>query len=151
MNDSKATGGNHPERLRILLQTTTHHVPGKDHGEKITFTKNIICQHLWKRDFDPLQERWYPYNDVFGLQDRKCFFLIDHFGFDHSIQEEQGPISVRWYKWNGDSLVQVHTDLPAAIRGELKKWPFTWEGRKFHRLPKNPDGTYSPTVYRRIV
>jgi hypothetical protein len=47
--------------------------------------------------------------------------------------------------------VQITTDLPATIQQELKKWPFTCQGRTFHRIPKNPDGTYSPTVYRRVV
>jgi hypothetical protein len=88
MNPSKDSETIPPERLRVLLQSITHHVPGKYYGEKMSFTKNIICQRLWNRDFDPLQERWYPFNPLFGLRGRKCFFLIDHFGFDHAIHEE---------------------------------------------------------------
>lgn len=87
-----------------MLQTRTHLVLGKDRGEKLAFIKNLGCQHLWQRDFDPTQERWYPYNDVFGLEDRKCFFLIDHFGHDHDTREEQTPVPVLWFKWTGESL-----------------------------------------------
>jgi hypothetical protein len=67
---------------------------GKDYGKRTTFTKNIIHQHLWGRDFDPLQEKWSPYKGVYGRRYGKSFFLADHFGFDPSVQEDQGPASL---------------------------------------------------------
>ncbi|KAH8685143.1 hypothetical protein BGZ61DRAFT_356160 [Ilyonectria robusta] len=136
-------------KVRILLQTITHLVPGSDRPEKLAFIQNTVCQHHWKRDYDFAQERWYPYRDYFGLKNRKCFFLIDHHGHDHTIQEEKVP--VLWYKWTGESLVRIYEDLPSRIQKELKKWPFTWEGRKFHRVPKGPDGKYDPMDYREII
>lgn len=45
----------------------------------------------------------------------------------------------------------MNESLPLRIREELKKWPFTWEGRKFHREPKGPNGKYAPTVQRAII
>lgn len=47
--------------------------------------------------------------------------------------------------------VRVYEELPLTIQEELKKSPFTWEGRKWHRVPKEPDGTYSPVTYRAII
>lgn len=90
-------------QVRILLQTRTHLPVGQDRGEKLEFMKDIVCQHLWKRDFDKGQERWYPYNDLFGLEDRLCFFLIDHFGHNHA-QEREGPVPVLRFEWDGEAL-----------------------------------------------
>ncbi|KAK0385685.1 hypothetical protein NLU13_6862 [Sarocladium strictum] len=137
-------------QVRILLQTRTHLPVGQGRGEKLEFMKDIVCQHLWKRDFDKGQERWYPYNDLFGLEDRLCFFLIDHFGHNHA-QEREGPVPVLRFEWDGEALNQIHEDLPSKLKTELEKWPFTWEGRKWHRVPKEPDGTYSPVNFRLIM
>ncbi|KPM39325.1 hypothetical protein AK830_g7236 [Neonectria ditissima] len=136
-------------KIRILLQTITHLVPGTDRQEKITFIKNAVCQRHWQRDYDSAQERIFLYGDDFGLKNRRCFFLIDHHGFDHTIQEEKVPVV--GYEWTGESLVRIHEEPPSRIQEELKKWPFTWEGRKFHRLPKGPDGKYDPKDRRDII
>ncbi|RSM19530.1 hypothetical protein CDV31_001690 [Fusarium ambrosium] len=136
-------------KVRILLQSVTHLVPGSDRGEKLDFVRNIVCQHHWQRDFDRDQERWYAHGDNFGLKNRKCYFLIDHHGHDHTVEEEEVP--VLWYKWTGESLVRVNEELPHKILKELKKWPFTWAGRKFYKAPKGPDGKYEPKIYREII
>ncbi|RSL72946.1 hypothetical protein CEP53_000948 [Fusarium sp. AF-6] len=136
-------------KVRILLQSATDLVPGSDRGEKLTFVQNIVCQHHWQRDFDRSQERWYSHGDDFGLKNRKCYFIIDHHGQDHTIEEEEVP--VLWYKWTGVSLIRVNEELPSKMLKELKKWPFTWEGRKFHKAPKGPDGKYEPLVHRQII
>ncbi|KAI5456677.1 hypothetical protein BGZ63DRAFT_417646 [Mariannaea sp. PMI_226] len=125
-------------KVRILLQTFTHLVPGSD-----------LPQHLWKRDFDSAQERIIPYRDHFGLDKIECFFLFDHHGHDHTVPEEKVP--VLWYKWTGESLIRVYEELPSKIQKELRKWPFTWEGRKFHKLQKGPDGEYDPEDRREII
>ncbi|CAH0047125.1 unnamed protein product [Clonostachys solani] len=136
-------------KVRILLQTVTHLVPGSERHEKLDFVLNIVCQHHWQRDFDFEQERWSSYRDDFGLDKRRCFFLIDHHGYDHTIQEEQVPVI--WYEWTGESLIRLNQDLPSKVLKELKKWPFTWEGRKFHRVPKGQDGEYHPKDRRKII
>ena len=89
-------------KVRILLQSATHLVPSDDREEKLDFVKNVVCQHHWQRDFDRTQERRYPHGDDFGPKNRKCFFLIDHHGHDHTAGEEKVP--VLWYKWTGESL-----------------------------------------------
>ncbi|KAL7929146.1 hypothetical protein V8C35DRAFT_331915 [Trichoderma chlorosporum] len=136
-------------KVRILLESVTYLVPGSDRGKKLDFVRNVVCQRHWKRDFDWSQERMYPYGDFFGLKNRKCFFLIDHHGHDHTVQEEKVPVI--WYKWTGESLVHINDTFPLWIQEELKKWPFSWEGRKFHRLPKGPDGKYEPKVHREVI
>ena len=54
------------------------------------------------RDYDSAQECMFPYGDDFGLEYSKCFFLIDHHGLDHLVQEEEVPVV--WYRWTGESL-----------------------------------------------
>ncbi|VUC32224.1 unnamed protein product [Clonostachys rosea] len=123
-------------KVRILLQTIAHLVPGSDREEKLTFIDNLICRHFWKRDFDRDQERRFFYHDCFGLDNVECFFLVDHHGYDHTVEEEMVP--VLWYKWTGESP------------RKLKKWPFTWEGRKFHRH-KRPEGECELVGHRRLL
>src|SRR5687767_15059912 len=81
--------------------------------------KNMVCQHLWKRDFNPLQERWYPYNAVFGLADRLCFLLIDHFGYDHGTQVDQAQVPVVWVAWVGEILYVDSEFLMFAVVGYM--------------------------------
>ncbi|CAH0001000.1 unnamed protein product [Clonostachys byssicola] len=135
-------------KVRILLQTITHLVPGSDRAEKLDFIDNLICQHLWKRNFDNTQERRYFYHDYFGLDNVECYFLIDHHGHDHTVEEEKVP--VLWYKWTGESLVHINQELPSQIQRKLRKWPFTWEGKKFHRK-KRPDGECELVAHRRLI
>lgn len=47
--------------------------------------------------------------------------------------------------------VRVNGGLPSKIQKELRKWPFTWEGRKFNKVPKEPDGKYKPKYRRQII
>ncbi|CAH0019383.1 unnamed protein product [Clonostachys rhizophaga] len=88
------------------------------------------------------------YHDFFGLDNVECFFLVDHHGYDHTIEEEKVP--VLWYKWTGESLVRINQELPSKIQRKLRKWPFTWEGRKFRR-PKRPDGECELVTHRRLL
>lgn len=83
---------NSADKMRILLQSTTHLVPGDDREEKLDFIRNMVCQIYWQRDFDRAQERWYAHGDDFALKNRKCFFLIDHHGHDHTVKEEKVPV-----------------------------------------------------------
>lgn len=77
-------------------------MPDRDRDKNLSFIENVVCQRHWKRDFDWNQKRMYPYGDDFSLKNRNCFFLIDHHGHDHAVQE--GKVPVIWYKWMGESL-----------------------------------------------
>lgn len=52
-------------------------------------------------------------------------------------------------KLTGTCRIEIEDELPDILKEELKKWPFTWEGRKWHKVPVGPDGKYPPEVYRR--
>lgn len=46
----------------------------------------------------------------------------------------------------------IEEDLPPATQKELSKWPFTWEGRTFHKIKANgPDGKYGLEQQRNII
>ncbi|KAK4106662.1 hypothetical protein N658DRAFT_461468 [Parathielavia hyrcaniae] len=70
----------------ILVQTKTHLVPGgkspSDIVARIDRMVNRICQHVWQRDFDKFRERWWLHGREFALDNRPCWFLIDHHGPD---------------------------------------------------------------------
>jgi len=83
---------------RILVQTKTHLVYGNDYNDRCKRMRNIICRHLWKRDFDPDQERSYARAD-FGYPNRRCFFLVDH------GQSDTDDVPIRWYAWTGTFLL----------------------------------------------
>lgn len=98
----KMTPSTNKQRVRILLQTRTHLVPGYDRQEKINFLQNKVCQLHWQRDFDYNQERYWLHHDYFGLKDIECSLLVDHHGYDHTVQEDLVPVV--WYKWTGETL-----------------------------------------------
>mgnify|MGYP005988769447 FL=1 len=87
----------------MFLETVTHLVPGNDRGEKLQFVQNIVCNHIWQRDFDRDQDRMWPRGDKFGLENRNCYFVIDHHGHDHTIEEDITVPVVR-YRWTGQFL-----------------------------------------------
>ncbi|CAG9945118.1 unnamed protein product [Clonostachys rosea f. rosea IK726] len=126
--------------MRVLLQTVTHLVPGDVYGDRITFIQNTLCRHFFKRDFDHAQKCLFPFHDDFGLNNVKCFVLLDHHGHDHTTQEENPAVFV-WMKWTGQSLVQINKGLLSKYNKELSKWPFTWGGRNFRRIPQPPRGS----------
>lgn len=47
--------------------------------------------------------------------------------------------------------VHMNENPPLRIQEELKKWPFTWEARKFSRPLRGPDGRIDPEVQRDII
>jgi hypothetical protein len=109
-----ASSGRHPGtntdtgKVRILLQTVTHLVPGNDREGKLHFIRNLTARRQWKRLFDWDQERMWPYHDDFGLDNIKCFFLIDHRGHNHDTTDDQQAL-VLWYRWTGDFLYVVNS------------------------------------------
>lgn len=90
---------NSMEPTRVLVQTKTHLVPGKDYDERLLFMLDLICQRHWDRDFDPDKDRWSTYGTRFGYDNRRCYFLLDH---GQSLSD--GDVSVLWYQWTGESL-----------------------------------------------
>ncbi|KAG9254971.1 uncharacterized protein F5Z01DRAFT_749744 [Emericellopsis atlantica] len=140
MDSCEDTTKSHSGQVRILLQTRTHLPLGAEYGDKIEFMKNLACQHLWKRDFDPSQERWYPYSTVFGLADRLCFLLIDHFGYDHA----QTRHTCHCYGLNGlERLLFSYTKN--SLLG------FAKNSNHGHSHGREPDGTWSPVNHRLII
>jgi hypothetical protein len=92
-------GANSMEPTRILVQTKTHLVPGDDYHQRCLFMLDLICQHHWKRDFHPGQDRWSVYGARFGYDKRRCYFLVDH---GQSTTDDD--IMLLWYQWTGESL-----------------------------------------------
>ncbi|CAG9998556.1 unnamed protein product [Clonostachys byssicola] len=128
--------------MRVLLQTIANLVLGDVY---------VRFVDIFKRDFDHAQERLFPFHDNFGLNNLKCFSLLNHHGHDHTIQEDDPPVFV-WMKWTGQSLYPVSHLAFISVRA--CKWPFTWEGRKFHRIPQPPrgsDGKLDPIFHREDI
>ncbi|KAI1500905.1 hypothetical protein F5X99DRAFT_418950 [Biscogniauxia marginata] len=104
---------------RILVQSKTHLVPGRDYHERCTNMRNMICQHVWGRNFDCEQDRWNTYGTDFAYEGKTCFFLVDN---GHSSSHD---VPVFWYIWTGESLIAVDHPLPERIQAILQKnYPF---------------------------
>lgn len=113
--------------LRILVQTKTHLVPGDVYSEKIQLMRNLICQHVWGRDFIPSADRWDGYALEFGHDNRTCFFLVDSgMTAEHGETPTDEP-QVIWLRWTGDTFVRLPGEIPSKLRARLKKHPFTKE------------------------
>ncbi|EAQ89049.1 predicted protein [Chaetomium globosum CBS 148.51] len=106
--------------VRILVQTRTDLVP----GDKSTYSlarkdamENLICQHVWQRNFDDHRERAWAYNCEFAWDSVECWFLVDHHGPD-----PMPPLDppVVWYKWTGAEF-----PLPRKVRRRVRSYPFT--------------------------
>jgi hypothetical protein len=85
--------------VRILVQTLTHLVPGKDHFERSDFILNHMCQHHWNCDFSVPKFRWAAYNDQLAFNNRRCFFLADY-----GESQDDNNVPVLSYEWTGESL-----------------------------------------------
>ena len=128
--------------VRILVQTRTDLVPG-DKSTKSFVRKdameNLICQHVWQRNFDDYRERRWDYNREFAWDSVECWFLVDHHGPD-DIPPPDPPVI--WYRWTGKELlvcleltcclksthcnsVMVHDPLPRRVRRRVRSYPFT--------------------------
>lgn len=84
------------EPKRILVQTKTHLVPGKDFDEKLMFMLDRICQHHWRRDYDLDQDRWTTHGCRFGYPNRTCYFLLDN-----GECTNDNKIEILWYEFTG--------------------------------------------------
>ncbi|KAI1363993.1 hypothetical protein F5Y08DRAFT_308024 [Xylaria arbuscula] len=120
---------------RIVLQTKTHQVPGRDYQERCRNMKNLVCQHLWNRDFDYEHDRWQEYGAAFAYEGRRCYFLLDH------GQSSSNDVPVLWYKWTGTSFELIESPLPPQMRAKLKAYPFIRSKRELSQVkePTPPD------------
>lgn len=94
-----------PDRpVRVLVQTQTHLVPGDrftEFGKRDDAMLSLICQHVWKREFDQFRERRWNYNPYYAVDNVECWFLVDHHGPD-PIPPSDPPVV--WYRWTGSEL-----------------------------------------------
>ncbi|KAI1292465.1 hypothetical protein F5Y03DRAFT_388281 [Xylaria venustula] len=104
---------------RIVVQTKTHLVPGGDYLERCRNMKNLLCQHLWNRDFDYSQDRWREEGATFAYEGRRCYFLLDH------GQSTNDDVPVLRYEWTGTAFNFIEGPIPAQMRTRLKCYPFT--------------------------
>jgi hypothetical protein len=84
------------EPKRILVQTKTHLVPGKDFHEKLMFMLDRICQHHWRRDYDLDQDRWSTHGCRFGYHNKTCYFLLDN-----GVSSNDDKVEVLQYLFSG--------------------------------------------------
>lgn len=65
------------------MQTKTHLVP---EDKSIIFMRRIgcmvdlICQHVWQRDYNLRRERKWMHGGEFAIDNRPVWFLVDHHG-----------------------------------------------------------------------
>ena len=100
--------------VRVLVQTRTHLVPGHkygDIGKRIDDMQNLICQHVWQRDYDEKRERAWKYRCELAVDNVQCWFLIDHHGPDPTSPPPDPPVV--WYSWTGAELLVSSGWLPA--------------------------------------
>jgi hypothetical protein len=90
--------------VRILVQTKTQSVPNKDkdYWDRITLMQNLICQHVWNRNYDDGRERARHRGCEFAYDNRDCWFLVDY--PLTSVKPATEPPILR-YKWTGTSLL----------------------------------------------
>jgi hypothetical protein len=81
---------------RILVQTKTHLVPGKDFDDKLMFILDRICQQHWSRDYDLAQDRWSTHGCRYGVRNRTCYFVLDN-----GECTNDNDIEVLWYLFTG--------------------------------------------------
>lgn len=116
--------------LRVLVQTKAHLIPGDQSagfGERFRTMQNLICQHIWGRDFDSTRERVWSKGE-FDLDDHDCWFLVEHYGADRDTAEDRDlPDSdppMLWYNWTGTELSVFSPPInqsPPLFRKEKKK------------------------------
>lgn len=85
--------------VRVLVQTLTHLVPGETGPSRYAFIQNRICQDFWGREFEAPTFRFASYGDSFALDNRRCFFLVDH-----GEADDAAAVPVLSYEWTGDEL-----------------------------------------------
>ncbi|KAI9740965.1 MAG: hypothetical protein M1818_004571 [Claussenomyces sp. TS43310] len=134
MEKSMLTPSRPKPPIRILVQTLTHLIPGRDSFERIFFILNGICQNHWNCDFKGPQFRYAVYNGRFGLNNQRCFFLVDH-----GESENDDDVPVLYYEWTGESLKPLpqlakNPKIQAKLKHDV---PFTRQPSK-HCGEKRP-------------
>ncbi|KAK3898756.1 hypothetical protein C8A05DRAFT_47009 [Staphylotrichum tortipilum] len=121
--------------VRVLVQTRTHLVPGdKSDQWRGVKMQDLICQQVWKRDFDKFRERAWNYHCHWAIDNVECWFLVDHHGPDPTLPPDPPVI---WYRWTGTEFVMVHDPLPRRVRREFRHYPFE-KSPHLHKPPPPP-------------
>ncbi|PNY27018.1 Uncharacterized protein TCAP_03056 [Tolypocladium capitatum] len=107
------------EPIRILVQTKTLLVPGHGYHKRCCFMLDVICQHVWNRNFDSRQDRWTQDGALFAYDHRRCYFLVDN-----GESPADSDVPVLWYDWTGETLRAMPQVLPPKIQTRLKEYPF---------------------------
>ncbi|EEQ32318.1 conserved hypothetical protein [Microsporum canis CBS 113480] len=116
--------------VRVLVQTSTHLVPGDGYFRKCEFMQNKLCQLHWNCDFDYKQHRWSTYGCEFALDNRPCYALIDSGKVAGDDDDDKVPILP--YEWTGE-IFKPKPQLSESprVRHILKKhFPFSRKPRK---------------------
>lgn len=81
---------------RIVVKCRSQQIPG-DSKLRLETMANLVCQHVWQRDFDDTQDRIRS-SGQYDCEGVRCFFLVDN-GPPESLD-----ISMSMYKWDGVCL-----------------------------------------------
>ncbi|KAL2171279.1 hypothetical protein VTG60DRAFT_3385 [Thermothelomyces hinnuleus] len=134
----------HGTPLRVLVQTKTHLIPGDqsaDFGQRFRVMQNLICQHIWRRDFDRTRERIWSKGE-FALDDHDCWFLVDYHGAGRDPAEDRDPPDpdppMLWYNWTGTELLAVRDPLPHKVRREIQHYPFRRSRLRYQKYVPGP-------------
>lgn len=85
--------------VRLLVQTLTHLVPGESGIDRYAFIQNRMCQDFWGCGFNAPKFRFASHGESFALDNRRCFFLVDH-----GETDDDDKVPVLCYEWTGDKL-----------------------------------------------
>jgi len=85
--------------VQILVQTLTHLVPRNDRFNRIDLISDRICHYHWNCNFTVPKFRWAPDNAQIGLNNRRCFALVNY-----GKSQNDDDVPVMSYNWTDESL-----------------------------------------------
>ena len=108
------TKGNPEGPIRLLVQTSTHLVPGDGWAPKYKFMLNTMCERHFNRRFDDLQDRGSSHGGYFAYPNLRCYFLVDH---GQSSNDDEVPII--WYEWTGKTLLALCSPAHSILKANV--------------------------------
>ncbi len=95
-------GDNNEDRpVRVLVQTGTHLISDDRDQWREGKMQDLICQHVWGRDFHKFRERGWNYHCHWTINSSECWFLVDHHGPGPTPPPDPPLI---WYQWTRAEL-----------------------------------------------